>query len=1052
MPSITNDEWNDSIIPREGQGQIQLPENLTPPEEAPAPSFIETAKAAFSQDNVIANVYGAITSDKEKTNPNYNAMDRLDKLGRPDLYAQGVYADSDEELFSMIDVVDKERKDKQTLEDSGWMGTTLSLGAMIMDPTIFVPGTMQLKLGRKLFQVGRGMAEGAALGAGVVTAQESILQGSQLDRPKSLLATSAIAGLALGGIVGGGMAYMSKDVAAGQQYVMGEILSGREPSMVISKDGAEVSLADFMFDAPELMEGLGATGPAGSAGAMEANLSRNTAEFGQMTAQEEGIWRLNKTLTKALSSPVRSFRSPIVNANSSLSGSMKKGANSLLMHNYRSAKNAGPEHVPTGPSVEALGELDDAVALQLNDQIHKIYQESIGLKGAVGAQTRSAVGGVLGKHRTWPEFDVEVAKAIRNRGTTTDPDVLKAANLLGSEISTVTKKLQEIGIFSEELKVTTADSYLSRKYNVPFITSSTGGKDFKALLTRNFARDSGLAPTNKKIVDDVVDTINNIKGLGDDGLQVSSLMKPPSTGTNFTKARVLDISDADLEPFLINSGTALTQDYVKQANSLIRLQEVMEREGFKDVAGWKTDIRAEYLAITENKDVVVRGNLLKKKFGVGAEVEKLTNEKLDKMMRQDLKDADTMVASVTGQLGRNSGYPRLDKALGHVRKFNVLTQLGGVAISSMSDMAMPIFVHGPMRYLQDGISPMLRSIKASKAAKDELFDFAVGNELIMNEITRMMTDASFSGLKNDDPLSKFMSFSMDMFGKVSLMTYWNRFHKRMAGQMSAARTFRALKKYSKGKGINDEEATRLAMLGIGEDSYAALWGQFEKYGVETKGSFIADYADWDNNLRELMGTGILNEVNATIITPGRSDIPFIVQKSGLMQTAFQYKPFIAAATNKILLSGLQRRDKNALMGVVTVVIYGGLSWATKEAIKGKDVTEDFDNSADLLKRFVTEGISRSGIGGQMADMFFALNPFGIEARYRGANAMSYGLGPVLETGKHVASVLGEIATAPFDDKETTEAEMKARKRLVPGQNLFWLNAAQTVVENGSLFN
>jgi hypothetical protein len=1040
MPSITYDEWNDSIIPREGQGQIQLPENLTPPEEAPAPSFIETAKAAFSQDNVIANVYGAITSDKEKTNPNYNAMDRLDELGRQDLYAQGVYADSDEELFSMIDVVDKERKDKQTLEDSGWMGTTLSLGAMIMDPTIFVPGTMQLKLGRKLFQVGSGMAEGAALGAGVVTAQESILQGSQLDRPKSLLATSAIAGLALGGIVGGGMAYMRKDVAAGQQYVMGEILSGREPNMVISKDGAEVSLADVV------------AGPAGSAGSMEANLSRNTAEFGQMTAQEEGIWRLNKTLTRQLSSPVRAFRSPIVNANSSLSGSMKKGANSLLMHNYRSAKNAGTAHVPTGPSVEALGELDDAVALQLNDQIHKIYQESIGLKGAVGAQTRAAVGGILGKHRTWPEFDVEVAKAIRNRGTTTDPDVLKAADLLGSEINTVTKKLQEIGIFSEELKVTTADSYLSRKYNVPHITSSIGERDFKALLTRNFARDSGLAPTNKKIVDDVVATINNIKGLGDDGLQVSSLMKPPSTGTNFTKARVLDISDADLEPFLINSGTALTQDYVKQANSLIRLQEVMEREGFKDVAGWKTDIRNEYLAIIENKDVVVRGNLLKKKFGVGKEVEKLTNEKLDKMMDQDLKDADTMVASVTGQLGRNSGNPTLDKALGHVRKFNVLTQLGGVAISSIPDMAMPIYVHGPMRYLQDGISPMLRSIKASKASKDELSDFAIGNELIQNEITRVMTDASFSGLKNDDPLSKFMSFSMDMFGKVSLMTYWNRLHKRMAGQMSSARTFRALKKYSKGKGINDEEATRLAMLGIGEDSYAALWGQFEKYGVEAKGSFIADYANWDNNLRELMGTGILKEVNATILTPGRADIPFIVQKSSLMQTAFQYKPFIAAATNKILLSGLQRRDKNALMGAVTVVTLGGLSWATKEAIKGKDVTDEFDSSWDLLKRFVTEGIGRSGIGGQMLDMFFALNPFGIEARYRGANGRTYGLGPSLETSKNVISVAGEITTAPFDDKETTEAEIKARKRLVPGQNLFWLNAAQTVVENGSLFN
>jgi hypothetical protein len=1020
MPLISQDDLLNIMDPRDGNLNPEASRAYTP---TPEHSIGETMGAAFRQENIIGSMWNSYNADTEATNPDYDPIARLDEIGRPDLYEMAAYSDSNEEVDAMAARVDKEREDRQIIDESGWTGVVSSLVAGTVDPFILIPGTMQIKMGMKAMQVGRGIASGAALGVAGAMGQEAVLQATQLTRDPNGLIISGIAGAVLGGILGGSVGALTRSARAGQDLAVANIMSDAETMVKIDM-------------------------PTGSAGAARTDIKLSIAQQGEQLKNAEGANGLNETLMKLISSPLRILRSPVVLGLTSRFGRVRQATNMFFEHNFILNKNLEGEK--TMPSVEGLMKQDEAASILRNDKISKLYVKSVGLEGATMSDFRAAVGGMTEGRMSYQKFSEEVAFAMRRGDAHDIPEVAEAAKLLRTDMDAAVVKMQKAGILPEDLDVTTAVSYLTRRYDKSRINANR--PLLESILTKHFAHNLGEHITSPNVVDQVDKTINNMLGIGDQAMELDNVVGNmlSASGGKFDKSRVLDIADSEIEFFLVNDGIALGQGYLHQANSILRFQEVLEREGFDNMAQMRKGLRDEFVAqqdIEHRKLSLLEGyiNPTKEHLKEIKALKKKIN-KIGKDYDLDLETMDKSARVVLGQFGKGTN-TIADNALKTVRKFQTLRLLGGMGISAMPDSAMPFFKHGPMAVMRDGILPMLKNFNASKLSKDELADFNVGLELMQNEILRAMTDGDFSVLAGKSRLDSIGDHAVQNFGKLTLNSYITKAGKRLGGQLSVSRTFRALKTVDAGGKISAKESTRLASLGIGPEDYAKIWSQFKKHGEETDGSFISNFGAWDTETREMFGAAVTKDVDSTILTPGRSDIPFIAQETGVGKTVFQFKSFTSTATNKILLSGLQRRDANALSGMVMLVALGGMAWMAKGAIAGKDVAGDALDDDELFGTFISEGLSRSGVLGLMGDALFALNPYSSNSRYRGLNASSYLGGPSWNLVQDMYKAASPLLPSEGGYKGLTSADYKKMSRMLPYQNLFWTRAIWNQVNN-----
>lgn len=987
MPRINKEEFLDQI------SQERTPiDDLVIKHKEKDHSLGSILEAAFKTENVVGSAITFGMDDRDITNRNYDPYTPLMERGRFDLLEGATWVDSDEELAEYIDRSDEKQEYQKILDESGWGGTLAAITAGTLDPTILIPGTGAIKATTKIGSIAKGFGAGAATGTIAAGGQEAILQQQQPGRPEEQIAYAGIAGAVLGGSLGGLLgALTTKD--ASQQLIKTILETTEEPKIRI--DAKTPSSAGAMQVSPETRVGQ-----------LEADM------------KVEGLAGLNETVAKNVSGVFGKWsRSPLINGLTSQYLAMRQFTNSLFEHNFILGKNLQGKASVT--PIESMIKIDQGNLTLKVDKIENLYYDYVGITGpakGLRAQWKGRSPDTL----NWKQFQEELDKALRNSDTHKIPQVEQAAKIIRQDLDDIKAKFQQLGMFADDVDVKGATSYFRRRYNIRAIQKDRN--EFEQVLKNHFVR-SGMAEAEAER--EAVQTSRNILGQGDQAIQLSGLGIESVTGAGtFTKERVLDIPDNDIAKFLEKSAVDNYASYVSQASGIIRLQEGLNKAAYDNLADIKKTMRDEK-EIRERvfRDAFDNGEITEKQMLKGVQA-------LDKSLSEANKQVDDFASIITGRLGGPQN--KMDKFLKNLRKFQTQRLLGGMTISALPDPAMPVFKNGILKTLKHGYMPLVRSIKASKMAKDEYKHFAVGLELMQNELLRVLTDGDFSKLSGKTRLDAIMDSTTDIFGKMTLNTYWTNMWKRQGAQVSSGRIFESIENFVKTGKIKDKEVTRLAQLGISKDDLPKIWEQFEKYGQKYKGSYISDFASWDNKaLRDRFGAAILKEVDSTILTPGRGDIPVVFQSNQLLKTVFQFKSFTAAATNKILLSALQRRDANTLMGLTMLASLGTLSYAVKEAIAGRDHSDEgFDFWAG---KFATEGIPRSGMAGLMGDATFALNPWIATGRYAGLNAQSYILGPS-------ANMIGDTYSAVHGvtDGELTEADKRKLTRLLPYHNLFWL--------------
>ena len=446
--------------------------------------------------------------------------------------------------------------------------------------------------------------------------------------------------------------------------------------------------------------------------------------------------------------------------------------------------------------------------------------------------------------------------------------------------------------------------------------------------------------------------------------------------------------------------------------------------------------------------------------------------KLIKQREADLNDIRALRDLVRGTYGLpanpSSG---LSTAIRTLKSINALTMLTG-AMSALPDAGRIVMAEGLMRTMGAVFQEFRGSFKSlRKLAKRDAQLSGEALEMILGTRAAMLADISDGiGLMGQaergvDSLTNFT------FSYVNLLNPWTDFMKswtslvsgtrmlddinvlaELSGMMTPSATGKGLmeaggaiglgKKANVGdakpaRALSREQIARLAKAGIDEEAAIAIAEQFRIHGITEGKLKVANLEAWtDPVARQKYQDALAREISSTIVTPGLGDPPL------WMNTEFggviaQFKKFTASSADRVFVSGLQERRKATIVGMAAMVGIGMLVEYIRRVQTGR--ADEEMSEVD----WIYAGIDRSGVTGWFGDVVNAAETMVDPTSSRGA-VMGTLFGP---TGSQVANVT-DLFYALGDGQEDTPTSRNMR-RLLPWQNVFWLDSAFDLLEGNA---
>ena len=973
------------------------------------PGFGEVAGAALRRENVLAGAAVNIAQGRradigrplnalEPFNADYDPFSEIPEDKRQ--YAGAyIYAQTPEDVAQINAKIDQEIADTQTLDSAGLGGWAASMAAGILDPINLIPvggsiartGTM----GRSALRGGLATAKAGFVGA---TLSEIALQGLQETRTPEESMLNVAGGTLLAGILGSGAgAILSRtgrsfdDLAKSVERDL-EVpeWTGDHPRDVAAEIGIEDSpdLRALMNDVEEIE-----TAEGGSVGA--AQLRPVEDKLKSALGAEKALSGLNPIL--------RLMASPSVAA--------RRIFTQLAENPLTLTKNA--EGIASNQAVETFIKVDTApLGYSMGAQDELLVKMRTGKAGGAVQKARIQAADLAQKPDalTMPQFREEVGRAMRRNDSHKIPEVAEAAKTYRKALfDPLKERAIKVGFFDENVKVTTADSYLTRVYRTEKIVARRN--EFVNILRGWLQETSNLDVLEaEQVAQDLTDVlISNPTG------RILYDAVPLSRGP--LKERTLDIPDEMIEDFLESDIEVIARRYQRTMSADVGLAE---KFGRADMADQIAAINEEYQ------------NLLRR-----AKTEKARTQ-LQARRERDIRDIEALRDMLRGTYAQPSNPHGIGvRAQRVVMEANLLSKLGGMQISAISDLGRSIMVEGVYRTMKSGIVPMIRDMKQVRMSARETR--LAGSALDVQLDTRVSAIADLG-----DDYGRFTKFERGMgaaasnFGLVTAMSPWNAKLKGFAGNIIMTRMLETADAWSAGKG-SKSDIEKLASQGISQSMAKRIAAQATKHGQRQSGLWNANTSAWtDDGAVRAFRAGLVRDIDRTIVTPGISDRPLWMSKQG-GKLIGQFRSFSMAATQRVLISGLQQRDAAALNGLMLSIGLGMMTYYLKAKVAGYDVSDD-------PRVWVSEGIDRSGVTGFAFDVNNIVEKVsrgrvGVNAvmggpmmsRYASRNAMGALLGPTYGLVQDAIGVTGAAAAGEFK-----QSDLRAVRKMLPYQNLFYI--------------
>jgi len=409
--------------------------------------FVGSVGAAFRSENEVGSLLAseALNLDKReyfRVEPEYNPFTNGDLDGYEEHSERFLEAQNSKVVEAIKADIDREKRDRETIEAAGWGGTAAEIFASVASPTLALPGGALAKAGRAGYYVGRSAFSVSFAAGGGAALQEGALHLTQNTRDAGESAYVIGGSVILGGLLG----------AAGAQIFSRS--DWAKFSRVLEEDLADATPHPSQVS-QEIIRKLRSTGAAATGDLdsidWEKELQIGGGRAASAIAKATAAVRLNPGL-ELLTSP-----------------SMKSRTTFLKL-----AEN----HVGTA------GELEGRTLGPAAETAMKRYQGNLAAFIVKRRENfdKAKKAGFNGK---WADFDAAVARASRrgDKDANGNEFVEAVARSWREDVADPLKdEAVDVRLLPEGVKVTTAPSYLYRMYDRPKILEGEGR--FRGVLKR----------------------------------------------------------------------------------------------------------------------------------------------------------------------------------------------------------------------------------------------------------------------------------------------------------------------------------------------------------------------------------------------------------------------------------------------------------------------------------------------------------------------------------------------------------------------------------------
>ena len=509
-----------------------------------------------------------------------------------------------------------------------------------------------------------------------------------------------------------------------------------------------------------------------------------------------------------------------------------------------------------------------------------------------------------------------------------------------------------------------------------------------------------------------------------------------------SKARNLNL-DAEAQLALLDAGMigndifALQKAYYRQI-----VPDILLTKKYGDTSGMGYKYVSEAESMTEPGLLQVAAEYNMK---IGFTQNKAKRLQLVKEKNQVLGDLEAAVELLRGTYGLPSNpHHWTSVAMRTMKHYNALTMLTGFA-AAIPDAARVVMTSGIKRGFQTQFEMLADSISGGsifKLGKKEAQSWGEAVDLITNQRAMLFADmpSDMFGFVNkmESAMGKTSQFN---FMYINLMSRWTEMAKSMASVTIGSRIIEDSIKWGKG-GLSDKWKTALASSGIDEQMAKRIAVQFETHGTKLKHNFIAGTSEWtDDAAKKAFGAALNKDINITIVTPGKGDTA-LWMSTEVGSTIAQFKKFAAAASQRILLRGMQERDADFLFGSILLLGSGMMIDGLYHKYRFNRDYGKLPLSQKLLNAF-----DRSGLAGIYSDVNKAIetltdNRFGISPLlgagkpYGSSTRWKMGtiLGPSGGQIYNIFDIMYDVAGGKYNHHTA-----KNVRRLIPWQNVWYLD-------------
>ena len=423
------------------------------------------------------------------------------------------------------------------------------------------------------------------------------------------------------------------------------------------------------------------------------------------------------------------------------------------------------------------------------------------------------------------------------------------------------------------------------------------------------------------------DTIQNMLGGLPIGHRVMGAGAPSAL-----KRRTVALTDKMLEPYLDKRASVVIGKYTSAIDPYLIMQE---RFGDDMIVDRLRAVGNEYQQLIDGAKTAAE------------------RKKLTKKRDSDLKDLEQMRDRILMRVQRSvDPSSTVEKIVQRTKVYNMATQLGGIALSSTPDLARPLMAYG-LRSYSKGLAKGLTGFFKSLAGVPDTQIRRMGIAVQRTQNSRLQEMAELG-----EPGDRVTAAVQRMWGKFTLFDHWTDAMESIAAQSAMDWTLRQASKVASAQPLGRSARMKIARMGFDESDLKRFHEAATRTGgAGDKNLKYADTLEWgDMELAKLFEAGIGSDVRRSIVRVGMGDKPLAMDNS-IVSLIFQYQSFAIAATNRMLIAGLQQRDAALLQGILVSLSLGALVGGTKAWLRGEDPTKWEPD------KYLLEGIDRSGMLG-----------------------------------------------------------------------------------------